>query len=158
MQATQNQINTVARAAHEANRAYCILIGDTSQPSWEEAPEWQKKSAVSGVINIINNPLAPPSASHENWLKEKLANGWKYGEVKDPEKKEHPCIVDYDQLPADQKIKDDIFCYTVKSMLISLGIFTVDFEKKSFSAEPVSLEPSETSGEESNGALPESQE
>jgi hypothetical protein len=25
-----------ARAAHEANRAYCLALGDTSQPAWDE--------------------------------------------------------------------------------------------------------------------------
>lgn len=29
----------VAQIAHEINKAYCESIGDTSQPSWEEAPE-----------------------------------------------------------------------------------------------------------------------
>ena len=33
-----NIIEACARAAHEANRAYCLALGDTSQPSWDDAP------------------------------------------------------------------------------------------------------------------------
>ena len=32
-----------------ANRAYCQMIGDNSQSTWEDAPEWQKQSARKGV-------------------------------------------------------------------------------------------------------------
>ena len=31
------------------NRAYCLALGDTSQPAWDEAPDWQQSSARSGV-------------------------------------------------------------------------------------------------------------
>jgi len=42
-------------------------------------------------------------------LKVKEADGWKYGPVKDAEKKEHPCFRPYNLLPRDQKAKDYIF-------------------------------------------------
>lgn len=29
----------------------------------------------------------------------KIADGWKYGEAKDPEAKTHPCLVPFDKLP-----------------------------------------------------------
>ena len=83
----------IAKTCHEVNRAYCHSIGDDSQPSWENAPEWQKKSAIAGVKYILTNPDAKPSDSHDSWLSTKKADGWKYGPVKDPEKKEHPCYV-----------------------------------------------------------------
>jgi hypothetical protein len=104
-----------AAAAHMANRAYCIAIGDDSQPVWEEAPEWQKKSAIIGVEGVINGNT--PEQSHESWLAVKQADGWKYGAVKDPDKKEHPCFVPYAALPPAQRVKDDIYVATVRSIL-----------------------------------------
>lgn len=101
--------NDIAIVCHEANRAYCRTIGDYSQPAWDDAPEWQRNSAVKGVEFCRANPSAPPSANHDSWLAVKEAEGWKYGPVKDPEKKEHPCFVPYDQLPDEQKRKDAIF-------------------------------------------------
>ncbi len=99
----------IAKVCHEVNRAYCQALGDDSQPIWEDAPDWQKESAVNGVAFHIANPDAGPDHSHNAWLREKEAAGWKYGPVKDAEKKEHPCFVPYDQLPTDQKAKDYIF-------------------------------------------------
>lgn len=106
----------IAQVAHEMNKAYCEAIGDNSQPSWEDAPQWQKDSALIGVDFHLDNPDASPSASHESWLKQKEAAGWKYGEVKDAEKKEHPCYVPYEQLPVEQRAKDYLFKQTVRSL------------------------------------------
>jgi len=103
------QVGNIARVCHEVNRAYCESIGDTSQTSWNDAPQWQKDSAINGVRFHIGNPKAGPDNSHNEWLKEKAANGWKFGAVKDADKKEHPCFVPYDQLPTEQKAKDYIF-------------------------------------------------
>ena len=99
----------IARFCHEVNRAYCESLGDHSQLPWEEAPEWQRQSAILGVAFALANPDAPPSASHESWLAEKTRQGWRYGPVKNPETKEHPCFVPYDELPQEQKSKDYLF-------------------------------------------------
>lgn len=109
-------IEQIAEVCHEVNRAYCESLGDNSQPAWKDAPDWQKKSAWSGVFLHLENPNLTPENSHNNWLDEKVEDGWKYGEVKDPEKKTHPCIVPYSDLPADQKAKDSIFTQIVNSL------------------------------------------
>lgn len=106
----------IAIVSHEMNKAYCESIGDNSQTSWADAPDWQKSSAIMGVQFHIDNPDASPSASHESWLKQKEADGWKYGPVKHEETKEHPCYVPYDELPVAQRSKDFIFKQTVHSL------------------------------------------
>lgn len=109
-------IEDIAKVSHNINRAYCSAIGDNSQPTWEDAPKWQRLSAINGVRFHIENPNAGPSASHESWLKQKTEEGWKYGAVKNPDKKEHPCFVPYDQLPVEQKAKDYLFRQVVHSL------------------------------------------
>ena len=108
---------TIARIAHEVNRIYCRSIGDQSQPTWDYAPDWQKQSAISGVEYLINNPEALPEHSHQNWLRDKKIDGWVYGPVKDPEKKEHPCMVPYGDLPEEQRAKDAFFHAVVRAAL-----------------------------------------
>lgn len=110
----------ISRIAHEVNRAYCAAIGDPSQVSWDEAPQWQKDSAMAGVLGIISGDITKPSDSHESWMAQKLADGWKYGKVKDPEALTHPCIVDYDKLPPEQQTKDYLFFAVVTSYLNGL--------------------------------------
>lgn len=107
----------IARLAHEVNRAYCRAIGDDSQPVWDDAPDWQKISAVSGVEFHKKNPDATPEASHDAWLKQKINDGWCYGQVKDPEKKEHPCFRPYSELPIEQRVKDYLFKGIVDAVL-----------------------------------------
>jgi len=102
-------IALVARVAHEANRAYCCSIGDYSQAAWESAPTWQTESAIAGVRFVLANPAAGDDASHREWSKHKLADGWTYGPIKDPEAKTHPCLVPFDQLPPEQQAKDRLF-------------------------------------------------
>lgn len=112
--ATNPNILQIAKVCHEANRAYCQAIGDDSQVPWEQAPDWQKESAVKGVEFHLSGDHGP-SASHQSWYDEKKADGWIYGPVKDVEKKEHPCMVAYSQLPKEQQAKDYIFRAVVHS-------------------------------------------
>lgn len=111
-----NKIESIAKICHETNKAYCEMLGDDSQKSWEEAPQWQKESAVKGVQFHLDNPDAKPSHSHESWLKEKVNNGWSYGKEKDPDKRTHPCIVPFEQLPKEQQVKDILFKNIVDSI------------------------------------------
>lgn len=106
-----------ARAAHEANRVYCMSIGDTSQPTWNDAPDWQTDSAIAGVKSILADPNTTPEQSHMNWFLHKQADGWVYGPKKDPKLKEHPCMVPYSDLPAEQKHKDALFGSVVRAVL-----------------------------------------
>lgn len=108
-------IEQVARIAHETNRAYCESIGDMSQKPWLEAEQWQRDSAVKGVEYKLANPNAQPSAQHEAWLMDKVEAGWVYGPIKDASKKEHPCMVNYDQLPEEQRLKDSLFVAIVEA-------------------------------------------
>ena len=109
-------IERIARVCHEANRAWCAALGDMSQASWDDAPNWQKDSARNGVRFHLENPEAGASHSHDAWLAEKKLTGWKYGSVKDADRKEHPCFVPFDELPPEQQAKDRLFKATVHAL------------------------------------------
>lgn len=108
-------IEQIARVAHEVNRAYCLSQGDLSQPTWEQAPGWQKDSAISGVKAHLVSDLGP-EASHELWRAEKERDGWVYGPTKDPRTKHHPCMVPFRELPVEQQAKDYLFRAVVKEL------------------------------------------
>ena len=115
---TNEQILAAAKAAHECNRAFCIAIGDNSQVTWEWAEQWQRDSAINGVKGVIKGD--GPVESHVTWCNEKYAAGWKFGPVKDAAKKEHPCLVPYNDLPVEQQEKDHVYVAVVKAVLASL--------------------------------------
>jgi hypothetical protein len=107
----------IAAVCHEANRAYCVAHGGYNHnPSWAVAPAWMIASAIDGVQHALRNPDATPEKSHQNWMAGKIADGWVYGEVKDPAAKTHPCMVPYDRLPEFQRKKDALFLAIVRAL------------------------------------------
>lgn len=106
----------IAKLTHEINAIYCDVIGEESQ-SWADAPECIRVSVVIGVNTLIHNPELTPEQMHENWFNYKQAEGWKYGPVKDVDKKEHPCMVSYSELPKAQRVKDLLFTTIVKALI-----------------------------------------
>lgn len=43
---------------------------------------------------------------HEVWAAGRIAAGWKYGPVRDEIKKEHPCLIPYEELSEDERSYD----------------------------------------------------
>lgn len=113
----------IARVCHEANRAYCEVLGDDSQVSWDQAPEWQRQSAITGVRVMaaeLDSPSFVPSMLHDSWSAEKRRDGWIYGVVKDADLKTHPCLVPFAMLPEAQQRKDYLFASIVMGLLLPL--------------------------------------
>jgi hypothetical protein len=106
----------IAKVCHEANRAYCQTQGDDTQSAWESAPAWQKESAIKGAQYARLNPEAAPQDQHDAWCQTKLAEGWRFGAVKDPAAKTHPCLVPYGELPVAQRRKDALFRAIVSAL------------------------------------------
>jgi hypothetical protein len=108
-----------ARAAHEANRGYRASIGEDPGPGWDDAPGWMRSSALNGVVGALGGNS--PEQSHLSWLEEKRRTGWKYGPVKDPDTKEHPCFLPYDELPFEQRVKDRLFVSVVRAVASTIA-------------------------------------
>lgn len=115
-------LRCIAQAAHEANRAYCQGIGDLSQVTWDEAPEWQRRSALNGVSGALSG--FTPEELHASWSREKIEEGWAFGATKDAAAKTHPCLVPYAELPDEQRRKDSVYLAVVLAMAAALGVET----------------------------------
>jgi hypothetical protein len=44
--------------------------------------------------------------THEVWAAARIAEGWKYGVERNDERKEHPCLIPYKELPENEKEYD----------------------------------------------------
>lgn len=102
----------IAEICHEANRMYCRFIKDEVAPTWEELDRDGRATTIKGVRLVLNTPpgqMPNPMAMHDFWMKEKLQDGWRYGERIDREKKVHPCLMPWEFLSADQRLKDNLF-------------------------------------------------
>lgn len=110
-------VEQIAKTCHEAIRALCQAFGDFSVKPWAEAEQWQIDSTYKQIRFAIDNPNAPVSSTHDSWSAEKIADGWKFGPVKDGALKEHPCLVPFEELPEFQQAKDYLFAAIVKSFV-----------------------------------------
>lgn len=94
----------IAKVRHIAWVSYQIAAG---QPYNLEINDDQMTSLLDGIEYIDEHREATPETNHENWMRMKERQGWKYGEVKDFESKTHSDLVPYDQLPEIEKRKDE---------------------------------------------------
>lgn len=111
----------IARVCHEANRVIQIHQADPTIPvseAWDEISLDIRNSAVTGVRNRLRLNLSP-AEMHQSWCDQKLAGGWGYGPVKDEALKEHPLLIPYEQLPADQQVKDALFSAIVDACAVA---------------------------------------
>ena len=105
----------VARVCHEANRAYCLLLGDDPPPPWEDFGG--QGGIIDGVKFVIANPDAGDDGQHKAWMDHKLLDGWRYGETLDRQGKRHPNLVAFEDLPEEQQRKDRLFRAVVLALL-----------------------------------------
>ena len=59
--------------------------------------------------------------THENWAKNKLQDGWVYGEMLDNDKKTHPCLLEYEELSEEDKDYDRTTAMEAIKLLIKKG-------------------------------------
>lgn len=59
--------------------------------------------------------------THDIWAKERISQGWTYGDVRNDEKKEHPCLIPYEALPDSEKIYDRNTAMETLKVILSLG-------------------------------------
>ena len=99
-------IQRIAQVTHEVMRAWQKANGQAPAPPWSRAPKWMKESSVASVSWRLDNPNAPTSAQHDQWIAQKKTDGWRFGKMKDANKKTHPMMIPYRSLPLFERRKD----------------------------------------------------
>ena len=125
----------LARSIHRAYVAMEASKGETeaSNPSmvpWERLPAELRQSNIAQAIDIgekltaIGAVVVPESATapefafrdgevehlakleHQRWMREKIADGWSYGQPRDNDRKVHPDLREWPSLDEETKDKD----------------------------------------------------
>jgi RyR domain len=65
-----------------------------------EPPDPELSPEVLAITEILARHV------HDTWVRMRLTQGWRNGPQRDDGKKEHPCLVPYDELPEDEKESD----------------------------------------------------
>ncbi|OQR58381.1 RyR domain-containing protein [Bacillus sp. CDB3] len=59
--------------------------------------------------------------THEVWADQRLQEGWRYGEKRDEDKKEHPCLIPYEELSEIEKNYDRRTSLETIKVILALG-------------------------------------
>jgi ryanodine receptor 2 len=59
--------------------------------------------------------------NHDVWARQRLAQGWRYGPRRDDERREHPCLVPYEQLPESEKDVDRSTALQLLKAIVAMG-------------------------------------
>ncbi len=102
------QITAIARMCHEANRAYLLVVRESTKP-WEQLDQQDRDSAIEQVAFYIINEGANVSAWHDTWTAKMIVAGWKYGPKRSLKNKTHECLKPFHHLPEKQQVKDALF-------------------------------------------------
>lgn len=108
----EDLVEFCSERVHEANKKLCEANGDNSQVPWGEATPEIQEATRSGVNKVLSDPSLTPSDIHDNWAKDKKAQGYVYGVKKDNQKKTHPSLVAFDKLPKAEQEKDTVYIET----------------------------------------------
>lgn len=58
---------------------------------------------------------------HEVWAASRIEQGWTWGEERNDQRKTHPCLVPYEQLPEEEKDYDRNTALGTLKLIIKLG-------------------------------------
>lgn len=59
--------------------------------------------------------------AHDVWARERMKQGWTYGNTRNDTKKEHPCLVPYEELPESEKDYDRNTAMETLKVILSMG-------------------------------------
>ena len=86
-------LDAVARTVHEALRGWAAAHGQHDIPAWDEAPDWMHASTRESVRHALEHHAPNGRTQHDQWLAQKVRDGWVHGPVKDAAAKTHPLMV-----------------------------------------------------------------
>lgn len=87
--------------------------------SYKPTPIDTSKIELSPEIKRLTEVLS--RNAHEVWARERMAQGWRYGHDRNDSRKEHPCLVPYEELPESEKVFDRNTAMGTLKALLALG-------------------------------------
>jgi hypothetical protein len=146
----EDLIEQLARAIHENYLHECLIRddsphGNTAMVAWDELPSSLRKANreqaadIGRKLKAIDGVLAPrvdpefafaftpqeierlAVMEHQRWVRERVADGWTYGTLRDDDDKHHPDLEDWSRLPEPSREKDRAAVRSLPGILATTG-------------------------------------
>lgn len=110
-----NKDDKISELVYEFARLEAKIAGRRVVPEeWSLRDESFRKQFINIVLKYSSmDKLPSPEEAHNSWCQSYKDMGWKYGEVRDVIAKTHPDMVPFDELPIDERDKDEVFLYII---------------------------------------------
>ena len=89
------------------------------EPDYTPLPIDTTSVILPPEINELTEKLA--ENAHDHWAMKRIADGWKYGDLRNDETKQHPCLVVYGDLPESEKEYDRATAMETLKAIYALG-------------------------------------
>jgi len=96
-----------------------VALKECSSVTYQPAPIEISHVTLPPAIRALTEKLA--ENAHDLWALQRMGEGWTYGSKRDDYRKQHPCLVPYDQLPESEKEYDRIMAMKTLKAILALG-------------------------------------
>lgn len=97
----------------------CDFLEDVGVAGYNPKPINTSDIQLPKEMNQLVEQLA--RNVHDNWALGRIKEGWTYGPQRDDANKKHPCLVDYDELPENEKEYDRNTAMETVKLILKLG-------------------------------------
>jgi RyR domain len=87
----------------------------------EYKPAPRDTSSVELAPEIVQLTELLAKNAHENWARQRIEDGWRWGPRRDDSKKEHPSLIPYEELSEEEKQYDRRTAMETVKTIFSLG-------------------------------------
>ena len=109
------------------SKNYLVTINTRDMKTYNPKPIDLSDVELTEDLNELREAIA--ENAHDVWAVERQAQGWTYGEQRDDNKKETPCMVPYSQLPDSEKKFDRDMAMNTLKLVRKLGYDLVKREE-----------------------------
>lgn len=100
-------------------------FGTSDAPSIDQPPTYQPNPVDTSDVALPEERIELSEKIAENvhdvWATGRIAEGWTYGEFKNEELLQHPCLIPYSELPESEKAYDRNTAFETLKLIVKMG-------------------------------------
>jgi class 3 adenylate cyclase len=93
----------------------CIILSVSYQPNPLDASGVQLNPSIMELAEYLARN------THDVWAKARVSEGWKYGPQRNDDRKEHPGLIPYEELPDSEREYDRLTVLKTLQLIVALG-------------------------------------